>query len=67
MKRYYKDAFGADVLSSKIVGLNGNTAILSNGMRHTMDSETADEIADAIKAEMAAHKMQSPNLIRPRA
>lgn len=65
MKRYYIDAYGQQFHGEKIVSLNGNTAILSNGLRYTMDSETADEIADHIKAEMVAYKMKSPNLIRP--
>lgn len=64
MKRYYQDAFGKDVLSSQIVSLNGNTVILTNGLRHTMDSEVADEIAAAIQDEMAAYPYKSPNLIR---
>lgn len=65
MKRYYTDAYGQQFNSEKIASLNGNTVILSNGLRHIMDSDTADEIADAIKAEMATYKVKSPNLIRP--
>lgn len=52
MKPYYQDAFGAQVLSSQIVGLDGCTVILANGRHHSMNAEVADEITAAARTEL---------------
>lgn len=52
MKQTYPDSFGGEIVGKDIASVNGNTVILTNANRATVDSDVADRIkSDLIRAQ----------------